>query len=195
MKRYQYIERLAEFISAETWAEIGVHRGGRAEAVSRRLLKQGREVTYWGYDLWERLVNHGEVYNGKGPSTRREVDQRLSRVREQYPQFRYSLIQGDHSETVPTGFEVDLVFVDGDHRTASIQRDYNRVKHSQVVILDDWYEPEQPGLGSNQVKVRGQERLIRTGDREGISGGEILLRVVTERSDVIDFIDSWEAVK
>lgn len=188
-KRYQWIERIAERAGVSRWAEIGVHQGARAESVNRLLLQSGREITYWGFDLWELLADSDQVFNGKGPSQRSRVEQRLQQLRQQYPDFRYSLIQGDHEDTVPSQFEVDLVFVDGDHRQASIQRDYNRVRHSDIVILDDWYLPELEGFGANAVRLRGQHRVILSEDRERFTGRQIGLCVVTDRRDLLQWID------
>lgn len=198
-KRYDWLLKIVDQIQPETWAEIGVHNGHRAESVSRQCLQYRPEVTYWGYDLWELLVDHESVFNGKGDSTRLAVEQRLQRLRSRpgCQGFRYSLIQGDHEDTVPTGFEVDLVFIDGDHRRSSIRRDYRRTQSSQTVVFDDWYDPEIPEVGCNDVKWGSDCRafLIPSEDTERFTGSRVCLLVVTKNPQLTEWLNNQESVR
>jgi len=116
-------------------------------------LKYQSQVDYKGFDLWEQLSDHNLVSNGKGPSRKQDVENRLDNIRKKYKGFNYELVQGDTEYTVPVGLEADLAFIDGDHRDWAIQRDYDRTQNSKVIVLDDVYEPLIPGLGANNLQV------------------------------------------
>lgn len=166
--RYRLLRDVIDYVRPQTIGEIGVHLGHRAELISRRSLEYHREVSYWGYDLWEFLQDHSEVFNGKGASNRREVEEKLQRIQVEHPGYRYTLVQGDHSQTVPQQFQVDMIFIDGDHRIESIQRDLDRVNVSQVKILDDVYWPRLEGLGALDVESRRRQLedfIVITEDR------------------------------
>lgn len=187
-KRYDWLLKIVDHIQPETWAEIGVHNGNRAESVSRQCLRYRPEITYWGYDLWEYMIDHESVFNGKGPSTRQSVEQKLARLQKSpgCGGFRYSLIQGDHEDTVPGSFEVDLVFIDGDHRRSSIARDYRRCQVSETVVFDDWYTPEIPEMGANEIRPASGTRayLLPSEDRERFTGSLCQLLVVTRNENL-----------
>lgn len=53
---------------------------------------------------------------------------------------RVSLIQGTTEETLwGKSFQADLVFIDGDHRLESITKDFESLKNSKLIVLDDYY--------------------------------------------------------
>lgn len=193
-KRYEWLQKMVELQKPKTICEIGVHRGIRAEQLSRCLLERGCEVHYTGYDLWEYLLDADLVGHGKGPSNRSAVDARLQRVKRDYPDYRYSLIQGDTRNTLESR-QFDFVFLDGDHRPEMIQKDYQRISQSTTVVFDDWYVPEIPGMGANWVKTRsGVTRwLIHSQDGVRDSHSTISLLVVTQDERIEQFLENAHA--
>jgi len=191
--RYECLLAVVDWLKPQTLAEIGVHQGRRAESLSLRALQHSEEVMYWGFDLWEFLQDHTEVHNGKGHSQRQSVAEKLQKIRDEYRGYRYTLVQGDHEHTVPHQFEVDLVFIDGDHRTESIQRDLDRVSVSQVKVLDDVYWPPRPGLGALEVhshRTHREDFLVHSEDHNRITGQRILLRVLSLRPGLQEYLQN-----
>jgi hypothetical protein len=150
-------------------------------------------IMYWGYDLWELLPDAKLVGHGKGVSSRWACEQRLRALEWELkflPSTRTQLVQGDIEHTLPRGVEVDLVFIDADHRKESIQRDYRRVKDSQVIVLDDWYRPQHETLGCNDIKHDKKYSLITSSNDRcnlpGVEGIECL--IVTDLKQVRDHL-------
>lgn len=151
--RYDFLITVIRKLQPRSLVEIGVHKGLRAELMCLEALKYQSEIAYTGFDLWEQLQDHELVSNGKGPSSKGDVERRLRDLRKQHKGLNYELIQGDTAITVPELLTADLVFIDADHRDWAIQRDYDRTKHSRIIVLDDVYDPEIQGLGANNLKV------------------------------------------
>ena len=193
-KRYEWLQKIVDLQKPETVCEIGVHRGIRAEQMCKSLLERGVSVHYTGYDLWEFLLDPKLVGHGKGPSTRNAVDARLKNLQKAYPDYRYSLIQGDTRNTLDHR-EFDFVFLDGDHRPEAIQKDYHKISSSTTVVFDDWYTPEIPGMGANWVRTRpGLTRwLIHSQDGVRDSDSTISLLVVTRDERVMQFLEATHA--
>ena len=191
MMRYNWIYHIIDHAQPQTIVEIGVHNGARALAMSQRALQHHKEVTYWGYDLWEFMQDHEAALNGKGPSKRVKADTNLANLKKQHPGYRYNLIQGDHEHTVPNALEVDLVFIDGDHRREAIARDYSRVRGSKVVVFDDHYTPEIPGMGANDIqrhRPTSWQILMPSEDRERFTGHINQLLVIADDPDLCDYL-------
>lgn len=180
--RYDFLIKLIELIKPETIVEIGVHKGIRAESMCRQALRYKKNVTYTGYDLWELLVDHKLVSNGKGPSTRAEVDKKLNLLKQKNKSFNYELVQGDTEHTVSLDTRADLVFIDADHRDWAIQRDYLRCKNSRFCVLDDVYDPPIAGLGANDLIVDPDTmvKVLQSQDRVKQSNTRINLLVVSK---------------
>lgn len=191
MMRYNWIYDIIDHAKPQTIVEIGVHNGARALGMAQRALQYHKEVTYWGYDLWEFMQDHEAALNGKGPSKRIKVETNLATLKRQHTGFRYNLVQGDHEHTVPEGLEVDLVFIDGDHRREAIDRDYRRVRTSRVVIFDDHYTPEIPGMGANDIRKHRPQSwqiLMPSQDRERFTGHLNELLVIADAEDLRDLL-------
>jgi len=191
--RYHVLSECIRVCKPQTIVEIGVHRGDRMEQMIRAARQYQEDIMYWGYDLWELLPNPELVGHGKGPSSRWQCEQRLRALEWELkflPSTRTQLRQGDIDDTLPRGVEVDLVFIDADHRKESIQRDYKRVKDSQVIVLDDWYRPQHLTLGCNDIKHDKKYSLITSSNDAcnltGVEGIECL--IVTDLKQVRDHL-------
>lgn len=180
-KRYDHLLTLIDNTKPRTITEVGVHLGLRAREMCLRAQQYHDSIDYQGYDLWEWLEDHEEVHNGKGPSTKKAVEERLSRLkREHCPGLHYTLTQGDTTQTLPHEHQRDLVFIDADHRTESIQRDLERCRGSRVIVLDDYYWPPKEGLGCNLCHLEGYlEQVIETSDQERFHRHQVWLKVLT----------------
>lgn len=155
--RYDQLEPILRRKRPGVSVEIGVHKGKRGQMIARR------SGMYYGFDLWEMGDAALDVaeYNGKGRSTRGEAQARLA-------PFPHELIQGNTLETLPEfvkrGVLVDFAFVDGGHSKATIASDWKYLSRilapGAVVVFDDYFVPESPLFGCNEV-VRGlNHRLL-----------------------------------
>ena len=191
--RYSVLTECITICKPQSIVEIGVHRGDRMEQMIRAARQYQEDIMYWGYDLWELLPDAGLVGHGKGVSTRAQCEHRLRLLENELgflPSSRMTLRQGDIADTLMNLTEVDLVFIDADHRKESIQRDYKRVRDSQVIVLDDWYRPRHDRLGSNDLIHNKKYSLITNSNDgcnlPGVEGIECL--VVTDLKTVRDHL-------
>ena len=146
--RYDQIRPILERKKPKVSVEIGTHKGKRAQMIAHH------SGMYYGFDLWELgdEANDKAEYNGKGRSTRKEAAERLKG----YP---HELIQGNTLETLPEfikrGILVDFAFVDGGHAKPTIASDWAFLSQilapGAIVIFDDYYIPESPLYGCNEV--------------------------------------------
>lgn len=172
--RYRVLTQVIDLIKPQTIVEIGVHRGDRMVQMIRAARQHRPEVIYRGLDLWEWLDDSVRVGHGKGANSRSQCEQRMAGLMaELNPELAdWQLVQGDTELTLAAGMEADLVFVDGDHRTASIERDCGRVSQSQVIVLDDWYCPSHPVMGSNGIDYH-KRYAVRTRSLDGCNLGGV----------------------
>ena len=192
-KRYDWFKLIINLIKPQTICEVGVHNGNRAKMMSQNALSWSRQVHYEGYDLWEQmpLTGHEVAYNGKGASKQEDVHKRLQACGTR--NFTYQLHEGDTEQTLREGTCADLVFIDGDHRIASIQRDYERVRTSPHIVFDDYYDPEIPGMGCNRVSHdKKYSILLLAEDRERWTLNHCYLLLATDDADVVEQVMRYE---
>lgn len=138
-KRYNHMLALIAEVKPKTIVEVGVHRAKRANMLCREALKHSDFVHYIGYDVFDTMGDQfqADALNGKGTPTEREA----RKVLDAMPGgFTYQLVVGDTCETLHgQRIEADFAFIDGDHRVEAIRGDYEALKESKVVVLDDFY--------------------------------------------------------
>lgn len=160
--RYDQLLSLAAVYKPRSIVEIGTNHGDRGIALCREALRHHSTVSYTGYDVFDTkdAEFHRDVFNGKGAFAKDVVAHRFDEIKSQYPGFQYQLHQGTTDETLhPHDVRADFVFIDGDHRVDTIARDYNAVKHSKVVVFDDYYS-EAPGCEKIDTNVFGCNLIV-----------------------------------
>lgn len=187
MRRYNRLTKLVTFNKPKRIIEIGTHKGKRAEQLCREALRYNA-VHYVGYDLFEDATdetNHREL-NGKGPGSEEAARERLEKLKGEFEDFTFELIKGDTRETLHgTDQRADFVFIDGGHSEETIGGDYDAVKHSRLVVFDDYYTGDVPaGFGCNNVVADLQHELMPEED----SAGNIGIRLA-----VVGYSSKWEA--
>ena len=143
--------------------EIGTHNGRNGlmmiKAASARL--DEREITYYGFDLFEGL---NPELREKELSYRCPGQVRLIRdFMRRRTAAQVELCQGDTKETLPrysSDVKMDVIYVDGGHSLETTRSDWQNVqrfvKENTVVFLDDYFTdrvdagcrfllPEMPG--------------------------------------------------
>lgn len=155
--RYDQIEPILRQKRPAVSVEIGVHRGHRAKIIA------SHSAMYYGFDVWE--MGDSELdkaeYNGKGRSMRKEAEASLK-------PFKHELVQGFTQDTLPEfvkrGVLVDFAFVDGGHSKATIASDWHYLSQilapGAIVVFDDYYVPESPLFGCNDVVRNLKHRLL-----------------------------------
>lgn len=171
--RYDQIYKLIELTRPKIIAEIGVAQGERAETMILEAAKTADKVIYFGFDIFEdgdEELNKKEM-NGKRVSSLDEVTNRLKRLQERVPNLFFTLYKGNTNDTLPayvnkpitlknkTGLSItvtpsmaELVFIDGGHSVETIRNDYTAFKNNKLILLDDYYIPDEQGKCPDTTK-------------------------------------------
>ena len=132
--RYEYLIEIIEYLEPKSIIEIGVAEGKNAEEMLR---KTGNGTKYTGYDVFDFTdkIFHNLAGNGKMVLSEEEIFSKLSTL-----SADVTLHKGMTQDTLwPKGDKADLVWLDGDHRIEAIRKDFEAVKKSRVIVLDDYY--------------------------------------------------------
>lgn len=141
-KRYGQMIPIIAALKPKVIVEVGIHKGLRGSALSLEALRHSREVAYIGFDVFD---TKGEQFqldalNGKRTPTEARARQSFDPIANQFLGFRYEFRVGDTRDTLHRqSIEADFAFIDGDHRVDAIRGDYQALKASKVVVLDDYY--------------------------------------------------------
>lgn len=158
MSRYTQLASLIDVFRPSNIIEIGTWNGEQGVAMVRRALQWQEKVTYVGYDLFEYATSATDAreFNVKPHAVVGIVESRFEECQARYApgRLQWRLVKGDTRQTLHgkhiTG---DFVFLDGGHSVETIRGDYEAVASSQIVVFDDYYEPEQEGgrVGCNRI--------------------------------------------
>ena len=154
MSRYLELLTLIDEHKPQSIVEIGVWNGANAIRMIKQALRHNTKITYTGYDLFEEatLETDKKEFNVKGHNSIRAVAAYIKAETGIMP----DLIKGNTRNTLPETV-ADFVFLDGGHSIETIRSDYERVKNSKVVVLDDYYVPEN---GSPNIGKYGCNSLV-----------------------------------
>lgn len=142
--RYEQLLTIIDLVKPKTIIEIGTYDGHNAIRMIDQARKHKADITYIGYDLFEDMNESidKEEFNVKPHVDAAVVAERLKNA---CPGTVITLIKGNTRETLKNPIRADLVFVDGGHSRETIANDYAAVKNSSVVVLDDFYLPDNSG--------------------------------------------------
>lgn len=147
-RRYDQLLTLIAQVKPTSLVEVGVHRGKRSALMCQEALKHRppmKTVTFLGFDVFHEADAefHRAAMNGKGPP--REVEAR-EKLQQMVPLLEFDFVTGDTRKTLHGHiYYADFAFIDGDHRTEVIRGDYDALKGSTCVVLDDYYRPGHQG--------------------------------------------------
>jgi predicted O-methyltransferase YrrM len=162
--RYSQLAVLIALVKPRTIVEVGTNRGDSAVAMCLEALKHRRQVHYMGFDVFDTRDEefHRRVFNAKRVMSRQAVHDRLESIRTRFPAFTFELIEGETSSTLhQRSIRADFVFIDGDHRTEMIGRDYAALAKSDVIVFDDFYDASS-SPGDELTRNFGCNQLIAT---------------------------------
>lgn len=129
---------IVNLIDINTYLEIGVHNGA---SMSYVVNQNKGPIDCYGIDLFEKTFGHYK--HGDKISQKRA----LSNIeRNNISGSKITLIQGNSTSTdvlnKVNNIELDLLFIDGDHRTSYVRKDFNHysklVKKNGIIVFDDY---------------------------------------------------------
>jgi predicted O-methyltransferase YrrM len=180
LSRYETILDLINVFKPQSIVETGTLNGGNAHRMITQAQKHNKDISYTGYDLFEDATpeTDAQEFNVKPHNQMAVVEAALKRT-----QAKIHLIKGNTRETLKN-YTADFAFIDGGHSLETIDHDYQALKHSRVIIFDDYYSPDHEGkmpdiqrVGCNLLVERLPHAVIPTQDRvEG--GGFVNLAIV-----------------
>lgn len=143
MKRYSQLITIVDLIKPKTVVEVGTQAGHSAVRMLKQALKHNKFVQYVGYDLFEDATRETdeEELNVKPHYSVQQVE---GFIKQNIPYAEINLIKGNTRQTLKP-VVADLCFIDGGHSIQTIANDFEKCKGSTVVILDDFYTPDEDG--------------------------------------------------
>lgn len=189
VRRYTRLVQLVAFNKPKRIIEIGTHSGRNAEVICREALKHFETVHYTGYDLFDEASDetNARELNGKGAGSEADARQRLDGIKSEHPGFSYELVKGDTRITLHgTEQRADFVFIDGGHSVETIHGDYEAVKHSRLIVFDDYYTSgiDTAKFGCNAVLANVPHELMPEEDNSKGIGIKLA---------VVGYSSKWEA--
>lgn len=150
--RYVKLLQVLSDVKPKSILEIGTWKGENAKRMIFEALKHHKCVHYIGCDIFEDGDEsfHEEELNVKRPRSFDEVTKILQEFQKEY-NFTFELIKGN-TRDLDLNYNVDFVFIDGGHSVETIQNDYNKTKHNPVIVLDDYYFPDENGNNPDLTK-------------------------------------------
>lgn len=180
MTRYEKLLELIKIFQPKTIAETGTWNGNNA---IRMLQATGLEnPSYIGFDLFEEATEETDKKEFNVKPHNRVADVQ-AHIKKHVPLANVSLIKGDTNKTLHN-LIVDFAFIDGGHSLETIRHDYECLKKSSVIVLDDYYTSDANGripdiskVGCNRLVEGLPHAVIETNEKvEG--GGYVNLAVV-----------------
>ncbi len=162
MKRYGQLLELIDQFKPQSIIEIGVWNGANAIRMIKQAAKHHPKIHYIGYDLFTEATPETDEreFNVKSHNHRLNV---LMQMREAVgADHRIELIQGDTRQTLKPSV-ADFVFIDGGHSVETIKSDYEALKDSRIVVLDDFYRdgPDINRYGCNSLTTEILDRQLK----------------------------------
>lgn len=137
----EFIENLTKYLKQipkiENICEIGTHNGKSAMQMLQVICKLGHQPHYVGYDLFENatIESHTLEDNGKGTGTIKSATERFNKIGNL--KFTYEFIKGNTLDTLNTPKRYDFAFIDGGHSYETVKHDYEMLKETPYILLDD----------------------------------------------------------
>jgi hypothetical protein len=175
--RYGQLINIIDDVKPKTILEVGTWNGDRAIQMAEAALKHQQQVTYYGFDLFEDATAQSDAdeLNVKRHFTVDEVIAKLKAFQEKVgvDRFQAHLFKGNTRETLPVvmaqehGVEIDFAFIDGGHSIETMRSDIEAVARARVVVVDDYYKPDDQGrcpdtskYGANAILHETPEKLF-----------------------------------
>ncbi len=185
--RYGYIAEIVRFAKPTTIVEVGTWSGHRAMQMASAALAEGRPVHYEGFDLFEDATPTQDAAekNVKPHYAQAQVQALLDRFGAQSPGFSFELTKGDTREVLQQT-SVDLAFIDGGHSVETIRSDFERLRASRIIVLDDWYggDIDTRAFGCNRV-IEAEPHIVLP-HADPVAGGGLTHLAVVAAPEILE---------
>jgi hypothetical protein len=162
MNRYAQLIALIDQQKPKTLFEFGTWNGDRAIQMIQAAQKHNRDVQYAGVDLFEDATPETDEAesNVKPHFTAQEVYDKIKAATGL--DDKSLLIIKANSKDLPKDKPVtaDFVHIDGGHSVETIKSDFELAKGSKVIVLDDFYTPDEDGNCIDTTKF-GCNQLVK----------------------------------
>jgi len=200
-QRYKQLADIIRQYQPAKVVETGTWIGQRAIEMALASFENRDDFHYIGYDLFEdgsEELNKKEL-NAKKIVVFEDIKKHLNSFKDKMKKekkktFTFELIKGDTNTTLKDNLKADLAYIDGGHSTATVQNDYNKLKHIPVLVFDDFFTADKEG-NCVAEEFREVNRIIEaTENRKYIlpsgdwvrEGGHTHLAVMLTNPDVED---------
>lgn len=182
--RHKKLLDLIRIFRPRSIVEIGTFNGHNAICMLQAAHEYCEIPQYIGYDLFEDASAETDAaeFNVKQHHSRESV---LAAIKVACPWADVNLIKGNTRQTL-TSVTADFAFIDGGHSIETIRHDYEALKHSGVIVFDDYYRVDGAGQlpditkwGCNYVvkdiphaviEADDMVRLVKGGPQSGWNG-------------------------
>jgi predicted O-methyltransferase YrrM len=139
-KRHTQLLQLIDLFQPKSIIEIGTWNGWNAVNMIRAAQKHHPIIEYIGYDLFEDATPETDAaeFNVKEPKDAGWVERK---IKSKCPDAKVTLIKGNTRDTLKSA-SADFAFIDGGHSVETIASDYLALRNSPVIVLDDYYSPD-----------------------------------------------------
>ena len=179
MTRYHQILRVIEEVKPQSICEIGTWNGRRAISMINHASAYHSSINYTGYDLFEEATQESdkEEFNVKNHNKLADV---LLSIKRNVPKSAVVWLRiGNTRQSLKRG-GFDLVWLDGGHSVETIRHDFDMIKHSRCILLDDYYtgaEIDTDKFGCNFIREEFGGTLLPVKDRVAGGGHVQILRI------------------
>lgn len=158
VSRYNQLLQLIDLFQPKSIVETGVWNGQNAIRMINQASKFG-DVSYTGYDLFEDGTPEldAKEFNVKHHNNKTAVLATI--LHNVQPQTNVHLIKGDTKKTLNRQPCFDFAFIDGGHSIETIAHDFSELRGSDIIVLDDYYTPDEHGNGPDISKYGCNELL------------------------------------
>lgn len=172
-RRYTQLLNAIRYWKPKSIIEVGTWNGQRAVEMARTALEYCDEVHYDGFDLFEDSTpeKNKEEFNTKPSHTIKAVNNMLKLFADEMAKrgkkFTFSLTKGDSRETL-RGHEKswDFAYIDGGHSPETTLSDYENLKDTPVIMVDDYFTEDDAGMGPDESEC-GTNALVESGKIAG----------------------------
>lgn len=143
MARHRQLFQLIDLFQPRSIVEIGTYDGKNAVNMIKHAQQYHKNIQYIGYDLFEDATDETDAreFNVK---KHHGMDDVYKLISHHCPAANINLIKGNTRDTLKS-VTADFVFLDGGHSVDTIRSDYGAIKHSSIIVLDDYYTADESG--------------------------------------------------
>lgn len=186
MTRYETLLHLIHVFRPRSIVEVGTWNGDNAVRMIREASVYNKNIIYQGYDLFQSATAQTDIneLNVKPHNDYEDVRQKI--IAHVPKSSHVQLVMGNTNETLPMlnachdgklwvenekgsteSWPIDFAFIDGGHSIETIASDFNALKHVPIVVMDDYYAPDENGdcpditkYGCNQLVHSLNDRSV-----------------------------------